>query len=331
MRAVVMRRYGGPEVLRLEEIADPRPGPGEVMVDVAAAGVNFHDIYERTGRYPVDLPFVTGIECAGVVRETGRSEAPSETGPREMGFRAGDRVGWVNVPGGYSERAVVPADRLVPLPDGMATETAAAVLLQGMTAHYLTHATYPVRPGDTVLLHAAAGGTGLLIAQLVKRLGGMLIATVSTAGKAAVATAAGADEVIRYTETEVAPAVRRITNGRGVDVVFDGVGGPTFEASLASVRKRGMLVVFGQAGGPVPALDVQRLNHAGSVYLTRPNLKHYTASRDELLARAGDVLGWVADGQLQVRLGGRYPLADAARAHADLAARRTTGKLLLLP
>jgi NADPH:quinone reductase len=322
MRAVVMGEYGGPEVLRLAEVPDPRPGPDEVLVDIVAAGVNFHDVYQRTGQYPVSFPFVAGIESAGVV---------SETGPRVSGVRVGDRVGWVNVPSGYAERAAVPVDRLVPIRDDISTEIAAAVLLQGMTAHYLTHAAYPVRPGDTVLLHAAAGGTGLLIIQLVKRLGGTVIGTASTHAKAALARAAGANEVIVYTETEVAPAVRKITNGSGVDVVFDGVGGPTINASLASLRERGMLVVFGQSGGPVPPLDVQQLNHAGSLYLTRPNLKHYVSTRDDLLARARDVLAWAADGSLKVRVGRTYPLAEAAQAHADLSERRSTGKLLLLP
>ncbi|MBX9391168.1 quinone oxidoreductase family protein [Streptomonospora nanhaiensis] len=320
MRAVVVKEPGGPEVLRLTEAPDPEPGPGEVVVDVEARGVNFIDIYQRSGAYAVPTPFVPGVEAAGTVATLGEGV----DGPR-----VGARVAWAMVPGAYAERAVVPADRLVPVPDGVGAEQAAAVLLQGLTAHYLTHSTYPVQPGDTVLVHAAAGGTGLLLVQLAKARRARVIATVSTDAKADLARAAGADEVIRYDRTEVAPAVRELTGGAGVAAVYDGVGAATFDASLASLRPRGVLALFGQASGAVPPVDPQRLNSAGSVFLTRPTLAHYVAEREELLERASDVLGLVAAGALRVRVGGRYPLAEAARAHEDLAGRRTTGKLLL--
>ncbi|MDA0564272.1 quinone oxidoreductase [Streptomonospora sp. S1-112] len=320
MRAVVVQEQGGPEVLRLTEAPDPEPGPGEVLVGIQARGVNFIDVYQRSGAYSMPTPFVPGVEAAGTVAALGEGVT---------GLRVGARVAWALVPGAYAERAVVPADRLVPVPDRVSAEQAAAVLLQGLTAHYLTHSTYPVQPGDTVLVHAAAGGTGLLLVQLAKARHGRVIATVSTDAKADLARAAGADEVIRYDRTEVAPAVRELTGGAGVAAVYDGVGAATFDASLAALRPRGVLALFGQASGAVPPVDPQRLNSAGSVYLTRPTLAHYVAEREELLERASDVLGLVAAGALDVRVGGRYPLAEAARAHEDLAGRRTTGKLLL--
>jgi NADPH:quinone reductase len=322
MRAIRIEQCGGPEVLVATEIDSPSPGPGEVVVAVAAAGVNFVDVYFRTGRYPVPVPFTPGFEAAGTV---------TAVGDGVTGVGVGDRVGWVQVPGGYAERAAIPADRVVPLPDGIDAETAAAVLLQGMTAHYLVRDTYPVGAGDTVLVHAAAGGVGLLLTQLVTRLGGRVIATVSTAVKEELARAAGAADVIRYTEADVTGEVRRLTDGAGVAAVYDGVGADTFDASLASLRPRGTLVLFGAASGPVPPLDPMRLEHSGSVFLTRPSLTHHITDRGELLSRATDVLRWVADGTLSVRIGGRYPLGEAARAHADLEGRRTTGKLLLLP
>lgn len=320
MRAIIVRRPGGPEVLQPAHLADPRPGPGQVVVDVTASGVNFIDVYHRSGAYPTALPFVPGVEAAGTV---------GEVGPGVSGVRPGDRVAWVNVPGGYAERVAVPADRLVPLPDDIEVETAAAVLLQGMTGHYLTHDTAPVRPGDTVLVHAAGGGMGLLLTQLAKLRGGRVIGTVSSADKERLARAAGADEVIRYTDTDVAVAVRDLTGGRGVAAVYDGIGATTFDASLAALRPRGVLALYGQAGGAVPPVDPQRLNAAGSVFLTRPNLEHHVADRDELLARAGDVLDWVGTGRLRVHIGGRYRLADAAAAHTELEERRSVGKLLL--
>ncbi|WP_046471809.1 quinone oxidoreductase family protein [Allosalinactinospora lopnorensis] len=326
MRAIVIEEYGGPEVMRLTETAAPEPGPGQVSIDVEASGVNFIDIYQRSGAYPVPLPFTPGVEAAGTVRAVG--EGVTEVSP-------GQRVGWMMHPGGYAERAVVPADRTVPLPDGVSTESAAAVLLQGLTAHYLTHSTYPIQPGDTVLVHAAAGGTGLLLTQLAKLRGARVIGTVSTEAKERLAREAGADEIIRYTGTateqapDVAAIVRELTGGAGVAAVYDGVGADTFEASLGSLRRRGVFALFGQASGTVPPFDPQRLNTAGSVFLTRPTLAHHIEDRTELLERASDVLGLVANQKLTVRIGGRYPLGDAARAHEDLAGRRTTGKLLL--
>ncbi|MFC7328825.1 quinone oxidoreductase family protein [Marinactinospora rubrisoli] len=321
MRAIVIEKQGGPEVMEPAEVPDPRPGPGEVLVDIEARGVNFIDIYQRGGAYPVPLPYTPGVEAAGRI---------SAVGEGVTDLHVGQRVGWVMVPGGYADRAVVPAERAVPIPDGVTGEQAAAVLLQGLTAHYLTHSTAPVQPGDTVLVHAAAGGTGLLITQMAALRGGRVIGTVSTPEKERLAREAGADEVIRYTETDVAEAVRSLTGGAGVAAVYDGVGADTFDASLASLRPRGVLALFGQSSGAVPPVDPQRLNTAGSVYLTRPMLTHYIADRAELLSRASDVLGLVAAGELDVRIGGRYDLADAGRAHEDLASRRTTGKLVLI-
>ncbi|MEU7000155.1 quinone oxidoreductase [Nonomuraea sp. NPDC046570] len=320
MRAILVRSHGGPEVLRAAEVPDPEPGPGEAVVDVETAGVNFIDVHHRSGRYPVPLPFVPGQEGAGTVREVG---------PGVTEVEAGRRVGWVNVPGAYAERALIPADRLVPLPDGISTRTAAAVLLQGMTAHYLVDDTCRVRPGDTVLVHAAAGGMGLLLTQLVKLRGGQVIGTVSTPEKEKAAREAGADHVIRYTEQEVAPAVREITSGAGVAAVLDGIGAPTFDVGLASLRPRGVLALYGQAAGPVPPLDLQRLNSGGSLFVTRPNLDHHIASRDELQARARDVLAWVLDGRLRVRVDGVRPLNEAAIVHNRLEQRRSIGKLLI--
>ncbi|PRX97240.1 quinone oxidoreductase family protein [Allonocardiopsis opalescens] len=321
MRAVVVEEPGGPEVLRVRETADPVPGPGEIAVDVAASGVNFIDVYHRSGLYPLPAPFTPGMEGAGTV---------SALGAGVSGLAVGDRVGWVMLPGSYAERAVIPADRAVPLPDGVSTELAAAALLQGMTAHFLTRTAHTVREGDDVLVHAAAGGMGLLLTQLVKLHGGRVIGTVSTAEKEAVARAAGADEVIRYTEEPVDTAVRKLTGGAGVAVVYDGVGAATFDASLASLRPRGLLAVFGQASGVVPPVELQRLNAAGSVFLTRPTLAHYIADRAELLTRSRELFEWIRAGRLDVRVNARYPLADAGRAHEDLTGRRTTGKSILL-
>ncbi|GLU47904.1 quinone oxidoreductase family protein [Nocardiopsis ansamitocini] len=321
MRAIVIGETGGPEVLRPAEAPDPVAGPGQVVVDIEARGVNFIEIYQRSGAYPMSVPFTPGSEGAGRVSAVG--EGVTE-------FAVGDRVGSVAVAGSYAERAVVPVDALVPLPDSVSTEQAAAVLLQGLTAHYLTHSTYSIQPGDTVLVHAAAGGTGLLITQLAKLRGARVIGTVSTEAKEKQARDAGADEIIRYSESDIAEEVARLTDGAGVAAVYDGVGADTFDASLASLRPRGVLVLFGQASGPVPPVDPQRLNSAGSVYLTRPTLVHYTAERAELLERATDVLGLVGIGSLNVHVGGHYPLDEAAKAHTDLAARATTGKLLLV-
>ncbi|HZV49066.1 MAG TPA: quinone oxidoreductase [Candidatus Dormibacteraeota bacterium] len=322
MRAIRVQRYGGPEVMELVEVDPPRPGPGQVLVRVAASGVNYVDTYQRSGIYQVPLPLMPGVEGAGTVVEVGEGVTD---------LRAGDHVGWVAAPGSYAEQVVVDADRAIPLPAGISDELAAAVLLQGLTAHYLCTSTYAVREGDPVLVHAAAGGVGLLLTQMVKLRGGRVIATVSTDEKAALARDAGADEVIRYDRVDFTAEVRRLTGGEGLPVVYDGVGRTTFDGSLACLRPRGMLVLYGASSGPVPPFDPQRLNQGGSLFLTRPSLGHYTLTREELLGRAGDVLGWVTSGRLRVRIGGRYPLAEARRAHEDLQARRTTGKLLLLP
>lgn len=322
MQAVVVSQTGGPEVLELQELPDPVPGRGEVVVQVAASGVNFIDIYERSGRYPMPTPFIVGSEGAGMV---------SAVGPDGSGLAVGDHVAWAMVPGGgYAEKVVIPAARAVPVPSGIDDETAAAVMLQGMTAHYLCDTTYPVKAGDDVLVHAGAGGVGLLLTQMVKLKGGRVIATTSTAEKAALARQAGADHVIDYAHDDVATEVRRHTGGAGAAVVYDGVGQATFEGSLDSLRRRGMLVLFGAASGPVPPFDPQVLNRKGSLYLTRPTLAHYIADRAELLARAAQVFDWIGAGQLSVRIGARYSLSDAAQAHADLAGRRTTGKVLLV-
>lgn len=321
MRAIVIEEQGGPEVLRLSERPDPVPGPGEVLVDVQARGVNFIDIYQRSGLYDVPLPFVPGMEAAGVITAVGEGVTD---------LSVGARVGWAMAPGAYADRAVVKASLVVPVPEQVSAEQAAALLLQGMTAHYLVHSVYPVAEGDTVLVHAAAGGTGLLITQLAKERGARVIGTVSTEAKERIAREAGVDEVVRYTETPVAEAVRELTDGRGVAVVYDGVGRDTFDASLDSLRPRGVLALFGQSSGAVAPVDPQRLNSAGSVYLTRPSLAHFTADREELLGRARELFALVGAGRLNVRVGGRYPLEEAGRAQSELASRRTTGKLLLV-
>ena len=322
MRAIRVQATGGPEVLELAEADRPAPGPGELLVEVAASGVNFIDTYQRSGVYSMPLPFTPGSEGAGTV---------AEAGPDVAGFTAGDRVAWAMTPGSYAEYAVVPAAKAVRIPEGLEDRTAAAAALQGMTAHYLIASTHPVREGETALVHAAAGGMGLLLTQLIKARGGRVIGTVSTDEKERLARGAGADEISRYTEADVAAGVRELTGGRGVDVVYDGVGKDTFDASLASLRPRGTLALFGAASGPVPPVDPQRLNSAGSVFLTRPSLASYLLDRDELDWRAGEVFGAIADGRLDIRIGGSYPLADARKAHEDLEGRRTTGKLLLLP
>jgi NADPH2:quinone reductase len=322
MRAALIRAHGGPEAIEIAELPDPAPGPGQLLVDVAAAGVNFVDVYHRTGAYPGDLPKQLGSEAAGTVAAVGEGVT---------GMAPGDRVAWAMRPGACATRAVVAAAAAVPVPAGLSSELAAAVLLQGMTAHYLTHATYPVQPGDTVLVHAAAGGTGSLVVQMARARGGDVIATTSTEEKAALARQAGAVEVIRYDQTDVAEEVRRITGGEGVAVVYDGVGASTFDASLACLRRRGMLVLFGASSGPVPPVDPIRLHHGGSLFLTRPTLADYMSTREELLERAEAVFAAVADGSLTVRIGGRYPLDEVGTAHADLEGRRTTGKLVIVP
>jgi NADPH:quinone reductase len=324
MRVIQIGSRGGPEVLSLVERPDPRPGPGQIVAEVAAAGVNYMDIYQRegVGGYRPELPFVTGGEGAGTVIAVGEGV---------INPAAGDRVAWV-APGSYAERVVLPADRVVPVPAGISTELAAAVILQGMTAHYLVTSTYPVQPGNVVVVHAAAGGVGLLLTQMVKRRGGIVVATCSggeDGGKAGLARDAGAAHVAAYDQCRA--VVDEVSGGAGAHVVYDGVGQATFDDSLAALRPRGMLVVYGAASGQVPPFDIQRLNSGGSLFLTRPTLAHYIATTEELRWRAQEVFDWIANGDLDVRIGGRYPLADAARAQQDLAARRTTGKLLLIP
>jgi NADPH:quinone reductase len=323
VRAIQITESGGPEVLIPTELPDPTPGPGELLVEVAVAGVNYIDTYQRQGIYPMQLPFVPGMEGAGRVREVGAGVT---------GFATGDRVAWANTLGGYAELAAIPADDAVPVPDGVSDEAAVGAALQGMTAHYLLHDSHPVRAGEDVLVHAAAGGVGLLLTQWATRLGARVIATVSTAEKEELARGAGAAEVIRYTEVDdLAAEVRALTGGAGVAAVYDGVGRDTFDASLASLARRGILVLFGASSGPVPPVDPQRLNAAGSLFLTRPKLHDHIATRDELTARAAAVYAAVAAGELDVRIGHRYPLAEARTAHEDLQSRRTTGKLLLQP
>jgi NADPH:quinone reductase len=324
MRVIQIEQRGGPEVLILAEHPAPQPGPGQIVAEIAAAGVNYMDIYQRegVGGYRPPLPFVTGGEGAGTVIAIGAGVT---------GLAVGDRVAWVG-PGSYAEQVVLPADRVVPVPDGISTELAAAALLQGMTAHYLVTSTYPVRAGDVTVVHAAAGGVGLLLTQMIKRSGGIVVATCSggqDGEKTGLARSAGADHVSGYDGCRA--LVDEVTDGVGAHVVYDGVGAATFDDSLASLRPRGMLVVYGAASGQVPAFDIQRLNSGGSLFITRPTLAHYIANTEELRWRAREVFDSIERGELDVRIGGRYPLADAARAQQDLAARRTTGKLLLIP
>jgi len=323
MRAVMGSQHGGPEVLEIRDVAVPEPGPGQLLVDVAAAGVNYMDIYQREGRPPyasAAMPYVLGVEGAGIV---------AAVGPAVRDFAVGDRVAWTQVQASYAEQVAVPAALAVPVPEGMDLSVAAAAMLQGMTAHYLSHSTYPVSQGDHVVVHAAAGGVGLLLTQMIAMRGGISIATTSTTAKAVLAQQAGANYVTDY--ENFATVAREVTGGAGVAAVYDGIGQATFEASLSALRIRGYMVLYGAASGPVPPFDLQRLNPAGSLFVTRPTLGHYMASREELMWRAGDVFRWITEGRLSVRVGGRYPLEQAAQAQSDLASRGTTGKLLLLP
>ncbi|MGC7101152.1 quinone oxidoreductase family protein [Amycolatopsis lurida] len=320
--AVRIQQTGGPEVLEFTEVEVGDPGPGELLVEVAAAGINYIDTYQRGGLYPVQLPLVLGLEGAGRVVAAG-------AGVTE--FSTGDRVAWQGVPGGYAGRALVPASAAVRVPDNVTDDIAAATMLQGITAHYLVTSTYPVQEGDSVLVHAAAGGVGLLLTQLAKAKGARVIGTVSTEEKERLAREAGADEVIRYDQVDFAEATRKLTDGEGVAAVYDGVGKSTVDGSMASVRRRGMLVLFGNASGAVPPVDPLRLNAAGSIFMTRPKSTDYTATREELDWRAGELFDAVAEGSLKIRIGGTYPLAEARQAHEDLEGRKTTGKLLLKP
>jgi NADPH2:quinone reductase len=322
MKAIQVKECGGPEKMLYVDIPAPEPGPQQARVKVEAAGVNFIDVYFRTGLYKADLPFTPGMEGAGVV---------DAVGPDTAGVKPGDRVAWGMTRGCYAEYAVIPAAQLVKIPEGTDFKTAAAAMLQGMTAHYLTHSTFPIKAGDTCLVHAAAGGAGRLIVQMAKMLGARVFGTVSTEAKAALARSAGIDEVIFYTQQDFEVEVKRLTGGRGVDVVYDSVGVTTFLKGLNCVRPRGMMVLFGQSSGPVAPVDPNILNPKGSLFLTRPSLGHHCATREELLWRAGEVLGWIASGKLKLQIDRTYKLADAAKAHSDLENRATAGKLLLLP
>lgn len=320
MKSIQVKETGGPEKMQLVDVPKPTPGPGQALVRVAATGVNFIDVYFRIGLYKADLPATLGSEAAGTVEAVG---------PGVTEVKPGERVAYAGPRGSYAEFALVPAWQLVRIPDGVDFQTAAAAMLQGMTAHYLTHSTWPLKKGDTCLVHAAAGGAGGLIVQMARMLGARVFGTVSTDEKARIAREHGADEVIRYTEQDFEAEVKRLTDGRGVDVVYDSVGKTTFEKSLNSLRPRGMLVLFGQSSGPVPPFDPSILNAKGSLFLTRPSLGHYVLTREELQWRAGDVLNWIASGKLKLRIDRTYPLADAAQAHRDLEGRHTAGKLIL--
>jgi NADPH:quinone reductase len=322
MKAIQIHQTGGPEVLQLAELPIPEPGPGQVLIRVEAIGVNFIEIYFRKGTYKASMPLVPGSEAAGTVEELG---------PGVTGFKAGDAVASVSVLGSYAEYALVAAASLVKVPGGLTMEQAAAAMLQGMTAHYLTHSTYPLKAGETVLVQAGAGGVGLLLTQMAVRIGARVITTVSTEEKAELSREAGASDVVLYTEKEFEPEVKRLTGGKGVDVVYDSVGKTTFEGSLNCLRPRGLLALFGASSGPVPPFDPMQLSGRGSLFLTRPTLWHYIGSRAELEMRAGDVLGWAAKGELKLRTEYLYPLAEAAQAQTDLQARKTTGKILLEP
>ena len=321
-QAILVHETGGPSVLRPETHDPGDPGPGQVRVRVVAAGVNFIDVYFRTGLYPRPVPYVPGLEGAGVVERVGAGVSA---------LAPGDRVAWSSVPGSYADAVIAVPELLVRVPDGVADEIAAAAMLQGMTAHYLVHGTRTTTRGEVALVHAAAGGVGLLLVQMLRNAGARVLGTCSTDEKAALARDAGADAVIRYERENVADAVRRLTDGAGVDVVYDGVGQSTFEGSLRSLRPRGLLALYGQSSGPVPPFELRRLNDLGSLFITRPSLMHYTATRDELEMRAAAVLGAIEAGTLHVRIGARFPLAEAEAAHRALEGRATTGKVLLLP
>src|SRR3989441_6281839 len=322
MNAIRVHTQGGPEALRYEDVPQPAPGSGEVLVKVEAAGVNFIDVYQRTGHYKVPVPFTLGQEAAGTV---------AAVGPGVAAPNVGDRVAYTTILGAYAEYALVPADRVVLLPDGVSARQGAAAMLQGLTAHYLATTTYPLKAGDGCLVHAAAGGVGLLLCQIAKLRGARVLGTVSTREKAALARAAGADEVILYTEQDFEVEVKRLTGGAGLRVIYDSVGKTTFEQGLSCLAPRGMMVVFGQSSGSVGPFDPQVLSQKGSLFLTRPTLAHYIATRAELVARAGEVLGWIKGGTLRVRIERELPLAQAAEAHRLLEGRQSTGKVLLIP
>lgn len=322
MKAIVIERCGGPEVLVYQEAPTPTPKAGEALVRVHAVGLNFIDVYHRTGLYPLPLPFTPGMEAAGVVESVG---------PDVTGLAVGDRVAYAMVIGAYGELAAVPAAKLVRLPEGVSFEQGAAAMLQGMTAHYLVTSTYALKASDTALIHAAAGGVGLLLAQMAKRIGARTIGTVSTEAKADLARAAGIDEVILYTKEDFEARTKELTEGRGVQVVYDSVGKDTFLKSLNSLAPRGMLALFGQSSGSVPPFDPGLLSQKGSLFLTRPSLNAYAAKREELLWRAGDLFNWIKSGDLNLRIEKTFPLSEAAEAHRQLEGRKTTGKVVLIP
>jgi NADPH2:quinone reductase len=322
MKAIRVHKYGGAEVLQKDDIPVPEPKAGQARVKIEASGVNYIDIYHRTGLYPSQLPFTVGTEAAGIVDAVGENVTE---------VKKGDRVAYAMIPGSYAEFGIVPASRLAPVPANVSSADAAAVMLQGMTAHYLTRSTYRLDKGNIALVHAAAGGVGLLLVQLAKQLGATVIGTVSTEAKARLAQEAGADHVILYTQSDFLPEVKKITGGRGVDVVYDSVGQATFDKSLECLKPRGYLVLFGQSSGPVPAFDPAKLAAKGSLFLTRPSLAHYTSDREELLQRANDVFNWTASGKLKVRIERTFQLEEAAEAHHQLEGRKTTGKVLLVP
>jgi NADPH:quinone reductase len=322
MKAIQVSRTGGPEVLEYTDVSAPTPKPEEALIQIKAIGVNFIDVYFREGRYPSPLPFIDGQEAAGVVTAVGSAVT---------NVKAGDRVAYTGRLGSYAEQATVPADRLVQIPDKLSFEDAAAAMLQGMTAHYLVYSTYPLKRGETALIHAAAGGVGLLLVQMAKNIGARVIATAGTKDKAQLAREAGADEVILYTEQDFEAETKRLTDNKGVHVVYDGVGKDTFAKGLNVLRPRGYMVLFGGASGAVPPFDPIALSQKGSLFLTRPTLGHYTATREELEQRSSDVLNWIASGKLKLRIGATYKLSEAAQAHRDLEGRKTVGKLLLIP
>jgi len=322
MKAIQVQKSGGPEVLTLVDLSAPKPKPNEAVVKVSAAGVNFIDVHIREGLYPSSLPFVIGQEASGIV---------SEIGADVQSFKPGDRVAYTGIRGSYAEYAAVPADRLVLLPPGISEQQAAAAMLQGMTAHYLVYDTYPLKKGETALIHAAAGGVGLLLVQMAKNIGARVIATTGTEEKAKLARAAGADEVIPYAQQDFEVETKRLTDGKGVHVIYDGVGKTTFDRDLNVLRPRGYLVLFGAASGPVPLFDVGKLAQKGSLFITRPTLLHYMAAHEELQKRATDVLTMIATGKVKLRIEHIYPLREAQQAHRDLEGRKTTGKLLLIP
>ena len=322
MKAILVPRTGSADVLTFTDVPDPKPKPNEVIVKIAAAGVNYIDVYFREGRYPINPPFILGQEGAGVV---------SEVGPEVKDFKVGDRVAYTGITGAYAQYEAIPADRLVHVPAGITDQQAAAAMLQGMTAHYLVRSTFPLKPGDIALIHAAAGGVGLLLVQMAKALGARVIGTVSTEEKAKLARDAGADDVIFYTTQDFEAETKRLTGGKGVHVVYDGVGKTTFEQDLNVLRPRGYLVLFGASSGPVPLFDLGKLAQKGSLFITRPTLVNHIASHEELQQRASDVLGMIAAGKLRLRIEHLYALKDAQQAHQDLEGRKTTGKLLLIP